>query len=738
MAISMTREEYQRKYGVAPVINASKLDTSVAPRRMTRQEYEAEFNPKSESDLADIKSAETYKPFVPAKTGEGAISAGLKTAANLPSSAFGLVKGLAESALSPVKTVKTLGETLAGGVEKLIPGKQKSEDKFDALTGFLKENYAGTTNLQRKVTNDPVGFATDILSVLEGGAGLVGKTKQLNKALSTTAQVAEKPFAQGAELVAKSVKKTPEKIISQREAEIFNIENNYAKTRKVNDFAQDAGAGSRKRIAETDVLVGAVDEDGLIRTKQPGGAVEQYTKLRIDGVEDVVKQNLIKEAKVINLGEVEKSLKLGVANSGLEGADLVTALKGIKNEIEGLRMRADEFGNVPLSKIHEAKINTTKHINYLTPPETATYRKAVARGYKTLIEDKSSVPVKEINAELAKYYKDIERLELLDGKKVKGGKLGKYFSQITGNIVGGAAGGLVGGLGGGAVGTVIGGEVAGALKGKSMASAFGKEAGLNIEKNAILEEAKRAGSLPPSINLKAPDLKVGAPKVISKTPEITKLESQISKNVDLQKQAIKAGNFDLVATLKELYQVLVDRLKAEIVKIKNIPNKQGGFVKNPLAKTDPLIQEAKKYKSAEDRIVGEAIKKHLEGNGVKVNPDNTVTLYHATSPENIAKINKEGIIKGGSTATSGMTGLDLKPSAFFGTDLKWTKDTWGKSGKIIEVKVPVEDIRQPAQNTKEVYFEGGLKKDKDGIWRPILKPRSTFYDRMLVKGKKLQ
>lgn len=152
---------------------------------------------------------------------------------------------------------------------------------------------------------------------------------------------------------------------------------------------------------------------------------------------------------------------------------------------------------------------------------------------------------------------------------------------------------------------------------------------------------------------------------------------------------------------------------------------------------DPLAQEARKYKSAEDRIVGEAIKKHLESNGIKVNPDNTVTLYHATSPENIAKINKEGIIKGGSTATGGMTGLDLKPSAFFGTDMKWTKDTWGASGKVIEVKVPVQDIRQPSQNIKEVYFEGGLKKGSDGIWRPLVKPRSTFYDKLLVKGRKL-
>ena len=169
-----------------------------------------------------------------------------------------------------------------------------------------------------------------------------------------------------------------------------------------------------------------------------------------------------------------------------------------------------------------------------------------------------------------------------------------------------------------------------------------------------------------------------------------------------------------------------------------IPKTTKGVLPQAIPKNlQPLAQEARKYKSAEDRVVGEAIKQHLMENGVKVNADNTVTLYHATSPEKLAKINSEGIIKGGSTATGGMTGLDLKPSAFFGTDKNWTKNTWGQGGqKIIEVKVPVEYIRQPAQNMKEVYFEGGLKKGSDGIWRPITKPRSTFYDKRAIENYK--
>jgi hypothetical protein len=150
---------------------------------------------------------------------------------------------------------------------------------------------------------------------------------------------------------------------------------------------------------------------------------------------------------------------------------------------------------------------------------------------------------------------------------------------------------------------------------------------------------------------------------------------------------------------------------------------------------EPLAQEISKAKASgqsfDEWVKGQAIKTKLETNGVKVNPDNTVTLYHATLPERAVQIEKSGVLKPGGTATGGMTGLDLQPSAFLGTDKKWVADTWGQGGgKVIEIKVPVQDIRQPSQNFKEVYFEGGLKRGSDGIWRPVQTPRSTFYDRL--------
>ena len=157
---------------------------------------------------------------------------------------------------------------------------------------------------------------------------------------------------------------------------------------------------------------------------------------------------------------------------------------------------------------------------------------------------------------------------------------------------------------------------------------------------------------------------------------------------------------------------------------------------NKANKTDssPLEAEAKKFKSAEEFVKKEAIRKQLIEDGTMINADDTVTLYHATLPERLEKIKKQGFVRGGAEATGGMTGLDLQPSAFFGTDKRWVEETWGgKARHVLEVKVPLEHIRKPAQNTLEVYFEGGLKRQGD-IWVPAQPVRSTFYDRIAEKG----
>lgn len=282
----------------------------------------------------------------------------------------------------------------------------------------------------------------------------------------------------------------PEDIINKRVKELENISGNYAQLRKESNFNPEKVKESVKRVASTDVLVNSVDENGLIRTKEPGGAVDQYTAQTLDNAENIVRRNLERLGEKVSLDEVQTRLEDAVNKSGLEGADLKVALNKVKKEIAGYRLKADQEGNVPLTLIHDAKIATTKKIrDFTTPSEVKTYEKALGEGLKTTVEKNSTFNVKEVNGELSKYLQDIKFLEQLDGKKVKGGKLGKYFAQISGNIIGGAIGGAVGGPAGTALGSIAGGELASKIKSSMLERTLGGKTGYVAPENPIIKKA---------------------------------------------------------------------------------------------------------------------------------------------------------------------------------------------------------------------------------------------------------
>lgn len=617
----MTRAQYEQLYGVAPVASSSNLDNTPAPVRMTQAEYNALYRPKETTTVekagkAVSNVAEGGAAF-PADKNAGVLSNFGRYVGNIPGSAYNLARAvvspvnpfdlnnpmniganLSESAsdlkeiASNPQPLKSIGEgilsTLSGGYsiwnnagKDIYDNLEKNALQSKTLAGGVAASAADLgIKLSEAVINDPtlvpaLLWAPKDIKVISSPDII---TKVARPVIDTTKKVAQTAYrASKLDTVAETLKARQATAI---EKELFDIENNYVTTRKANAYLSDAGAASRARIAQTDVLAGAVDTDGILRTTQPNGAVAKYKALTVGGVEDVVRNNLIREAATANVEEFAKKLKTIIATqSKLEGADLVKALKGVQREVEGLKLRADEFGNAPLYRFHDAKIATTSHINYLTPPETATYRKAVARAYKELVEEKSTFNVKAVNNELKKYYQDINLLERLDGKRVKGAKLGKYFASVSGNIIGGAAGNAVGGPLGTAIGTILGGEAAQLIKGRSMSSTFGKERGVFPAENKILAEAKASAKLPPTKDLRIPDKAVGAPKGVTKTKEMTRLESQIKKNVEAQKAAIKAGDFTLVEALKEVYQILVDKLK-EAIKIAKVAMKdQRGFIR---------------------------------------------------------------------------------------------------------------------------------------------------------------
>lgn len=135
---------------------------------------------------------------------EGILGAGLKAAGNVPSSAFNFGKNIVGAITSPIQTLKGVGNliadagaTVTNALTDVTGLGEKREQKTAKALGsayFGEEGRYGSMNQALKTAiEDPFGVGSDILGVLQGGAGVVGKTAKLNSALSATAKVATAP-----------------------------------------------------------------------------------------------------------------------------------------------------------------------------------------------------------------------------------------------------------------------------------------------------------------------------------------------------------------------------------------------------------------------------------------------------------------------------------------------------------------------------------------------------------------
>lgn len=132
---------------------------------------------------------------------------------------------------------------------------------------------------------------------------------------------------------------------------------------------------------------------------------------------------------------------------------------------------------------------------------------------------------------------------------------------------------------------------------------------------------------------------------------------------------------------------------------------------------------------------GRAVRWMTERAGVRVHEDNTVTLYHATSPENAESIRREGFRGSTAPVNGGDPGNELGPRSFFGHDREWVEGTWGASGayEVMEVRIPVSYLHLMGTNTPEVLVEGRILPGEDGVWVPDRPPSSTAWRRRALK-----
>ena len=135
---------------------------------------------------------------------ESGVEAGLKAAGNVLPSAYNLGKGVVGAITSPVQTAKGIGGIITDigrkGTNLLTDltglGKKQETPSLNALgqAYFGEEGRYGSREQALKTAiEDPFGVGADILGVISGGAGAVGKTAALDKAISATGKLATKP-----------------------------------------------------------------------------------------------------------------------------------------------------------------------------------------------------------------------------------------------------------------------------------------------------------------------------------------------------------------------------------------------------------------------------------------------------------------------------------------------------------------------------------------------------------------
>lgn len=203
---------------------------------------------------------------------------------NIPQSTAQAVKDIVTPVMHPIETAKALGSIAIGGVEKLIPGKQKDESAYDSLIQMLDNRYGNTEAIKQTLSKDPVGALTDIASALQGGAGLVGKAGKIGKAGQVASKLgnAVDPML----LVGKGIEKTG-KAIGRPASQILGVTTGVGgePIKKALQGGKDFTDALRGKIDETDIAKNAMGALGEIKAERG----TEYTS-KLDEISKISKE----------------------------------------------------------------------------------------------------------------------------------------------------------------------------------------------------------------------------------------------------------------------------------------------------------------------------------------------------------------------------------------------------------------------------------------------------------------
>lgn len=385
-----------------------------------------DFIPDAEADKyfgTQTRPKSILDPTFPATGKETPLQAGLKSAGNLPTSALRFGKGVADIALNPVDTLRSVAGAGAGALQQSVLGygnaltgqnkriDNQSTQTFDSLVDSLKERYGSLDALQKTAINDPFGFGTDILSLVAGGAGLAGKTGTLAKGIGATGKVATAPIKAGASKIAGGVEDTVKFSASQLTG--LNQET-------ISSILKDPGA-LKKANPEIRMQTAQAVGDALdTRLEELSGLGKGYEAIRNQAIPVTIPKNIV--PNVLN--------KYGVKLDGqgriittpesrpLSPTDRTALQDFIDNYGSQTNLSSNSFLNVRealsnLSKFEQGKTSLPQQIARDLRGEYDAIGKSQIPGLKNL--DIQYAPERQLLSQLRKDIFDSKTGDLKDG-----------------------------------------------------------------------------------------------------------------------------------------------------------------------------------------------------------------------------------------------------------------------------------------------------------------------------------
>lgn len=405
----------------------------------------------------------------------------------------------------------------------------------------------------------------------------------------------------------KAVKKLPEtakNIIETRKSNKFIklkdsiakdidsfIEGNKSFSRKANELSK-GGVNIKENLSDPFIYEGLKVENGVVNPDASINTIQNKIDLLMDAKSSVlpkVSKFTPSIPKEVYRAKALESLK----TEGLTPADANKAIARLDEQLAAL---PDELSIENLDQLRaqarksarNAKGEQKPHSEYTALENSA--REAVFDATDNLLIDRKG-EFAALNTQIKSLIETVKFLDKnLRGAKVKGGRMGK----ITGRIIGSIAG-----TPGGMIGSIIGSEVGAVVSDIVMNNQLGSSLKMKLIKNmvddpaalsqieALVNEIKTYQ--PPQLEAPTSEFRTQYPsgKIINLPKET---QSTIDQNLPLDSRQ-KAYNTPNKIKLNNVIDPTIPQLKGKVKPFKQAETPQT---------TNALIEEAKKYKSAEE------------------------------------------------------------------------------------------------------------------------------------------